>query len=141
MATDPSATYHNHLHTIALPRQDMPATRSSSQPSRAQPFRNPSIPRSNRNENATNVLNLNDMAMSSPEPGVSTKVQKKRKPASKSQQRQPLAIPREIIEISSDDEGNQTTTKPPPATASSPDVELAVIADFRRQISKYREVE
>lgn len=120
----------------------MPATRSSSQPSRAQPFRNPSVPRSNRNENATNVLNLGEMPVSaSPEAEVPTKVQKKRKPTSKSQPRHPLAIPREIIEISSDEEGNRITTKPPPpATASDPDRELAVIADFRRQISKYREV-
>ncbi len=78
--------------------------------------------------------------MSSPEGEVSTKVQKKKKPTSKSHPRPPLVIPQDVIEISSDDE-YQATTKRPLATTSSPELELAVIADFRRQISKYREVD
>ncbi len=122
----------------------MPATRSSGQQTRSQPFPTSSPPRS-QNLTATRRTKTTTpeiVPSSSSEADSSTtttkKQPRKRNEKVKSRSRHPVVIPEDIIEISSDDEtlpiSKPTTT--PAALLTEP----AAIADFRRQISKYREV-
>jgi len=107
----------------------MPATRSQSTAPRTDPLATPSPPRAHNHS----LRSSDSLTFSSPGLEEST-IPLKSKRKDKTQQRQrppkPVIVPGEIIEISDDDDD------PPPHLNS----QTSMIADFRRQINKLREV-
>ena len=112
----------NHI-TFSFNHQ-MPATRSSSMNHRTQPFTTPSPPHKNARYN-TDAISLTS---SDPEQSSASSVKKKQDKARlRPKKTTRIQLVEDIIEISSDDESSRT---PHPS----------VIADYRRQLNKLREV-
>ncbi|KAF9528524.1 hypothetical protein CPB83DRAFT_854310 [Crepidotus variabilis] len=136
----------------------MPATRSSSQQPRTVPFPNPSPPHSQASRTKKKIPKSDSLAeiISLPSEGESSSAgalrpkrnasANNKKPAAIPRSKGKIALPEDIIEISSDDESDsplaaalprrQPTAK---TTELSSSQDPAAIADFRRQISRYRD--
>jgi hypothetical protein len=125
----------------------MPVTRSFSHQPRPQPFPTANPPPSRtQSQNATTTEHLTDIVVALTSSDAESTVSKKKplkKKKEKSRSRLQSSVV-EIIEISSDDEALPARPKPTAVHATMPPPaplpEPAAIAEFRRQISKYRGV-
>ena len=122
----------------------MPVTRSSSQQPRLHPFpaASPPVSRS-QSQNATTTQHSTELVVALTSSDAESTIAKKKPPKRKNEKSQSRLRPSivEIIEISSDDEDPLGRPKPTAVHALAvPPPEPAAIAEFRRQISKYRGV-